>query len=50
MMKVELDLLLFINGSLLPTFIQICESIVKKCPESECDGQMAITHEKVGRP
>ena len=26
-------------GSLLPTFIQICESIAKKSPENECDGQ-----------
>ena len=25
--------------SLLPTFIQICESITKKSPENECDGQ-----------
>ena len=25
--------------SLLPTFIKICESIAKKSPENECDGQ-----------
>ena len=36
--KVELDL----NSSyrsMLPTFIQICESIAKKSSENECDGQ-----------
>ena len=32
--KVELDLK-FLYGSLLPTFIQVCERITKKSPEIE---------------
>ena len=36
-------------GSFLPTFIQICESRVKKSPENEI-GTKVITHEKVGQP
>ena len=40
--------------SLLPTVIQICESITMKSPENWCDGhnfeERAISHEKVGQP